>query len=417
MTQQEQEKEVKARKDQQIEVEKFVDREYSRQEEKQRPWPFSVLRHDLKSCLDANDKGKVKGMAGSSGSNTLPFDHPFYRLRDFKLRHQEPLPFPDCVHLSSNYFNPNWTGLRRAKNVIVVMEYVPSTSPSRLKLLTVEEHKQRHDLQEAELSERQRENRRTAFEKAHTLLGFHAHKYDGDGKSGSRFINREDMRNAIQAVTDAEVEDDVLTKIVNEYGDGASGVNLCRFRDLLISGRLQPEEQGRYWVAVSLAEAETLRRILHVKGGNVNRNMNSVKGCAVASSDGMDEMEFALRYSPMSTPKAPVAGDAGWVLDASQGWQRKQQHQQEAGYSGGPSASGKTKPTQSSTHALATEPYENQTGVQLYQAALAHTMYRFFDCDMHFGQAALNIMLRGLQQASVRDREMFFQVPECCLQF
>ena len=32
--------------------------------------------------------------------------HPFYRLRDFKLRHQEPLPFPDAVHVSTNYFNP-----------------------------------------------------------------------------------------------------------------------------------------------------------------------------------------------------------------------------------------------------------------------------------------------------------------------
>ena len=95
---QEQEKEVEARKDKQVEVEKFVDREYSRQEEVQRPWPFSVLAKPL-----------VPGA-----------DHPFYPLKDFKLRHQEPLEFAPSLMLSSNYFNPNWSGLRRLKNVIMV---------------------------------------------------------------------------------------------------------------------------------------------------------------------------------------------------------------------------------------------------------------------------------------------------------
>ena len=99
---QEQEKEVEARRDQQVEVEKFVDREYSRQEELQRPWPFSILSKPL------------------NGESYKKEDHPFYPLHDFKLRHHEPLLFPDGVYLSSNYFNPNWTGLRRVKNVVVV---------------------------------------------------------------------------------------------------------------------------------------------------------------------------------------------------------------------------------------------------------------------------------------------------------
>ena len=95
---QEQEKEVEARKDKQVEVEKFVDREYSRQEEVQRPWPFSLLSKPL-----------------------IPSeDHPFYPLKDFKLRHQEPLEFAPSLMVSSNYFNPNWSGLRRVKNVIMV---------------------------------------------------------------------------------------------------------------------------------------------------------------------------------------------------------------------------------------------------------------------------------------------------------
>lgn len=106
---QEQEKEVEARRDQQIEIEKFIEREYSRQEESQRPWPFSVLRNDL----------RVAGAGTGSG------DHPFYPLKDFKLRHHEPLEFADIVYVSSNYFNPRWSGLRRVKNVVMVrMNYL-----------------------------------------------------------------------------------------------------------------------------------------------------------------------------------------------------------------------------------------------------------------------------------------------------
>lgn len=95
---QEQEKEVEARRDKQIEVEKFVDREYSRQEEVQRPWPFAMLAKPITTD-----------------------EHPFYLLKDFKLRHQEPLEFDEGLYLSTNYFNPKWTGLRRVKNVVMVL--------------------------------------------------------------------------------------------------------------------------------------------------------------------------------------------------------------------------------------------------------------------------------------------------------
>jgi hypothetical protein len=139
---QEQEKEVEARRDQQIEVEKFVDREYSRQEEVQRPWPFSILAKNF----------------GTPG-----LEHPFYKLKDFKLRHQEPLEFDETLFLSSNYFNPNWTGLRRVKNVVMVLEYAPSTATSELRLRTSDEARV--------LLSRDQE---VALAKAHSLLGFHA---------------------------------------------------------------------------------------------------------------------------------------------------------------------------------------------------------------------------------------------------
>ena len=47
-------------------------------------------------------------------------DHPFYKLSDFKLRHHEPLAFHPSLLVSSNYFNPGWSGLRRIKNAVMV---------------------------------------------------------------------------------------------------------------------------------------------------------------------------------------------------------------------------------------------------------------------------------------------------------
>lgn len=49
----------------------------------------------------------AKPLDPTSGVNS---EHPFYPLRDFKLRHQEPLEFPESLLVSSNYFNPTWTG-------------------------------------------------------------------------------------------------------------------------------------------------------------------------------------------------------------------------------------------------------------------------------------------------------------------
>jgi hypothetical protein len=78
---QEQQKEVKAKRDQQVEIEKFVDREYSRNEEKPTPWPLNALL-------------QPPGPSGA-GEGADKSDHPFYPLKKFTLRHQEPLELPD----------------------------------------------------------------------------------------------------------------------------------------------------------------------------------------------------------------------------------------------------------------------------------------------------------------------------------
>ena len=318
---QEQEKEVEARRDQQIEVEKFVDREYSRQEEFQKPWFFSVLSQPFDSIAE----------------------HPFYFLKDFKLRHQEPFEFSDFLMLSSNYFNPKWTGLRRLKNVIMVLEYAPSTAPDRLRMRTTDELR-------IALSEAQEE----ILRKAHTLFGFYA------ASSGCpSHLSPEDLRIAIEAAVDKQPSDEFVEAIFNKFCGSSKLLSYEGFRDLLTSGELYPQSTGRYYVAVSLAEAETLRRILHVRMTHPTGSNASFSG------------EMALRFSPIASPGAPSAGDGGIVFDCTNGW-------------------------------------KFGTGATPYEAAVAHSSFRFFDGDMHYSIAALNILVRALR-GSIRDRETFFQ--------
>lgn len=123
---QEQQKEVKARRDQQVEIEKFVEREYSRNQEEQTPWPISVLMQTPPS--------RPFGDNNTEGEETEEeYNFPFYKLEKFKLfSHHESLSMPQQLMCSKNYFNNKWSGLRRVKNTIMVMEWSPKSASGEL---------------------------------------------------------------------------------------------------------------------------------------------------------------------------------------------------------------------------------------------------------------------------------------------
>ena len=114
-------------------------------------------------------------------------------------------------------------------------------------------------------------------------------------------------------------------------------------------------------MGLSLAEAETVRRILHV------RNKFSAQSLIPRAST-----EVCLRYSPATKPKDSGAragvrghggeGYAGLVFDSSLGW-------------GGPSGSGATAS----------------------ECAEAQSCFRFFDCDMHFAPPDVHVLVRSLR--------------------
>jgi hypothetical protein len=270
-------------------------------------------------------------------------------LKQFKLKYHDTLAFPDSLLFTRNYFNPSWRGLRRVKNVVMVLEVGSCSTGESLQPRPSDELR-------VELTPEQSE----VLARAHTLLGFHA-----ASEGNLHYLNMEDLRNAVEAATDTQPSDALISHVIQQLsiGDNCAAnalISLEAFRKLVTSYALYPETSGRYWMAVSLAEAETIRRILHVR----KKKNPSV---LIPNSN----TEVALRYSPIAAPDAPPAGDGGIVFDASWGWQRR------------------------------------GSGATPYEAAMAHSSFRFFDCDMHYSTASLNILIRSLI-GSTRERERFF---------
>jgi len=236
--QQEQQREVKARRDQEIEVEKFVDQAYRRDNETQQSWHISDL--------------------------AKPDSEQFYPMSKFKLQHRRALAFPDRMSLSSNFFNPTWSGLRRIKNCIMVMEWVPNTE----NLKTFETKRSSSLTEEQSIS----------MKKAFSLLKFDPRDENTKG------LTRHDLRFAVRAVANVDVDGKFLDDLIRMYGvkegqrrkrrandeeseeDQEEVMNVNGFSRMIQDRALCPVQNGRRWVAVSLAEAETLRRILHGRG-------------------------------------------------------------------------------------------------------------------------------------------------------
>jgi len=402
---QEQEKEVRAKREQQIEVEKFVDREYSRADEQPKAWPFRLLAQDparLKqgSRLDAESKAKATAEA-------VDEDYPFYPLSGFCLRHQEPLEFPAFMYFSRNYFNPSWNGLRRVKNVVMVLEWVPSRA--KMRDLTPKECVAMHPINAES---------KKSLEKAYELLSV---------RTGE--LSAEDVLQAVWAATDIKLTEVELADILAEYGTARSSLTLDGLQKLLTRGRLRRIENGRNYVIVSLAEAETIRRILHLRA--------TQERAVITSSD----TEISLRYTPISTMGSAEGKDedtsrgaalAEEVVDPSQLDDAAALHQVESKFSSttdgsmtltsssptstkGTIAIGKAAKAveygivmDSSPNWRSADGVTFETGASAFQASLAHNCARFLDCNMHFRTVDLNVLLCALQRNSEHSRELFF---------
>ena len=89
-------------------------------------------------------------------------------------------------------------------------------------------------------------------------------------------------------------------------------------------------------------------------------------------------MEIALRFNPTNgntTSNSPLCGDGGLILDASKNWRSEN---------------------------------DINTGASLFQRALSQNSFQFFNCDMHYSEPAVFMLIKSLQHTSIDEREQFF---------
>jgi len=330
---QEAEKEKDQEQEQEIEMERYADLAYQRDGEEPRRWPF----HALESPTELFEAGA------------------FYPASDFRLYSRSSLPFPQYLHMSRNYFDLNWVGERRLKNVVCALDWVPSAralapAPPRA----------------AELSTAQATKLRNALRLLDT---------DGTG-----VFEASEVCEALRSAEDITLTEPELQELLRAAADGegdsaragprrsAGGgrvgtgfeetgqvnghaLTMKQLMRVLTSGTLRKEDAGRQRVVLSLGEAETIRCALHLRQA---RAEPLVPGA---------DVQLALR--------CVAAQDV--VLDASAGW---------------------SKPPQ-------------------YQAQAAHNCCRFIDCAMHFAPAELNILLRSIPAPPARRRIWFSMALAC----
>jgi hypothetical protein len=357
----EREKELEDEKEKEIEIEKFSDAAYSRENEAPVPWDFTNLA-DASQCDQ------------------------FYAADKLKLFKRKPLALPSYVQFSQNYFNPKWSGERRLKNVVMLMEWVPSLA-QRVSVVKDET-----------LTAAQEE----AVERAIELFSQSSERLDASA-----------VMAVIQAACDLDVDSDELREVVAQFkqeeqqdeqelvrgssalvstASGAlvrtrtagqeTAMQLLRglsrqmsrgtsrsldrdgIRRLLLSAKFREEYSGHYTVAISLAEAATIRRIMHLKASKPDLVTQSATDTALA-----------LRVLP--------AGNV--MLDMSLRFRERFIEAEDAA-----------------------------TAYGAYQQDASCQVMRFVNSDMHFTESQLNTLLRLLHSNTERERRRFFVLMIGC---
>eukprot|EP01012_Entosiphon_sulcatum_P062087 TRINITY_DN8821_c0_g1_i1.p1 TRINITY_DN8821_c0_g1~~TRINITY_DN8821_c0_g1_i1.p1 ORF type:complete len:4205 (-),score=604.71 TRINITY_DN8821_c0_g1_i1:28-12642(-) len=324
---QEQEKEQEKEQEQEQEVEEEVEAEvvpeifaklrYSREDDKVAPWPLTELQQAPKT-------------SNAPGGN--PAFQPCSEFGIPKHLTEKPprLRFPPFTYLTRNHFNCAWSWKlhRRPKNVIVVLEYSPETTGLRY-----EEAAWHKPAPLTGLEEKLLQSTAALFDQKALTTGIPAAQVP-------------DMLRAL----DIDAPQEVLQNVSAAVLSGKDHLTYEMFQRVVLTLAYFRLQTGRYFVALSLAEAETLRGILHLRQG-----------------------------SPLITGVKAVAAlrsvrSGNLILDASDGF-----HSPEV------------------------------TPILGYQRELAEQFYRFMDGEVYFTSKQLFLLLRAFHGTDCDSRALWYK--------
>jgi Ca2+-binding EF-hand superfamily protein len=237
---QEAEQEAEKQKDKRVQQEQQVQVRYSREDEHQIPWPVHSLSHlllpDTKSSMVGSDATEM---------------HPFYPYSRFSVRGAglSDIHMPSHVLLSHNYFRPEWAamGQRRLKNVAVVLDWMPQRPPLKRTASAISA---------SQLSEAQE----LALQQAYKMFDF-----DGTGA-----VSTHQLRSIMRSVGENPQDEELEELRVSVDKDNTGKIEYGAFRELILSHTDEGRSRERYFVCISLAEAQTLRRLIHRGNALIN---------------------------------------------------------------------------------------------------------------------------------------------------
>ena len=291
---QEQEQEQEQEKNQEQEVEAIQEparHSWSREDEGTRPWSLDVLG------APPQPDGARSSRGGFGGSTAPPF-YPWSQFAVYRsgMKSLAPLSWPAHLWMSANYFKAAWSlkSHRRLKNVVCCMEWAPPNYEGVAGGAPAAAH--------APLTDAQRKRVRAAF-------GF----FDAD---------HDEMLTAAELAALGRAVD--LETVAQDAGAAeqdvpAGGPELV---EALVTEQLRSHREGpganhpgapgaRFWVVLSLQEAESLRGALHIAHGADG----AASGALVAlHTDG--EVLDSLNYAPGSSYERAVVEQSLRLLSA-----------------------------------------------------------------------------------------------------
>jgi Ca2+-binding EF-hand superfamily protein len=219
-------------------------KKYSRDGESAIPWPVASLSVTRKDD-DPDYQQRMKDAKARGEKVPKSWEKSFYSASEFSVKNYIfskaiTLKFPDYLLMSNNYYEKKWgmTTHRRLKNVIVTMDFCPSKKALR-EIAAVGKG----------FSKEQEATLKRAF------LGA-----DSDG-TGS--ISVTELKEVLRAV-DVDVDGADGDKFFDTIPDLTNRViTFDELKHYLTQRQFYRVQAGRYFVALSLFEAECMRAVIH----------------------------------------------------------------------------------------------------------------------------------------------------------
>lgn len=297
-----QEEEEEEEEEEEVVNESAKKKKYSRDGENPVPWPLEALsitkKEDDLGYDERQRASKARGDAQVPSWQKFFYPATEFSVKNYLFSKAVNLEFPDYLLMSRNYYEKQWSlkTHRRLKNVIVTMDFVPSKNAIREvaavgKAFSVE----------------QEQSLRRAF------LGS-----QGDGTGA---ISVQELKEVLRAV-DVDVDGEDGDRFFANLPELNSRViTFDELKHYLTQRTFYRVQAGRYYVALSLFEAECMRAAMHQQS---SLPIVPGKDTAVALRTEKTLLDSTFGYEPAQSFQDSTAASCFRFIDSQVNYQPRE---------------------------------------------------------------------------------------------